>query len=186
MRASVDALRFIGNINDCRYIRNVHTANTPDEQPNTRTSELTTASDAIKLPKIDQSIQNVSQDNISHEIAYNEEQPQIEPAILTDHEDIKKEATSQARNDGEGQAKEFEESLSSSSSTLAEMFEQIRNTRYLRMPGPSRRNDDDADDDDDDDDEAIDVCMMSHGYNTPLIIVGHTKAILLNGNTFDN
>lgn len=80
--------------------------------------------------------------------------------------------TDQSR-DSNGPISDLNEgSLSASTgSTLAEMFEEIKKTRYLRRPG----NDDDIDD----------VLMTSHGYQTPLIIVGHTKYVMAEENNVE-
>ena len=196
MRVAVNALRLMDDAKNCRYIRNVEFRQRNQPTNTERIADMKPPSDD-QLPTIIQNNSNVhkfakqsSGDETENEGSFVFELEETEPAsrLIGSGEDTSaEEILAQSRDNAaeNGPIRKLGQSLSSSnSSTLAEMFEEIKNTRYLRKPGTSRRSSEGHEDDCDKEDE-FDVRMTSHGYNTPLIIVGHTSVVLMNGNILD-
>ncbi|KAK3728479.1 hypothetical protein QZH41_002342 [Actinostola sp. cb2023] len=195
MRVAVNALRLMDDAKNCRYIRNVEILQQNQPTNTERIADMKPPSDD-QLPTIIQNNSNIhkfakqsSGDETENEGSFVLELEETEPASLIGSGDdtSAEEILAQSRDNAaeNGPIRKLDESLSSSnSSTLAEMFEEIKNTRYLRKPGTSRRSSEGHEDDCDKEDE-FDVCMTSHGYNTPLIIVGHTSVVLMDGNILD-
>lgn len=171
MRAAVRSMSFAENVEECRYIRNF---NAFDHHKNDEQAKEEQTSSDVPLPVITPN-PSIPKHCNKKEINQDDQCSCLEELQNAHSGDSINNDAADLSRDSDEPIGQLDGSLGSSSqsSTLAEMFEEIKKTRYLRIPGGS------AGDDDDD----VDVLMTSHGYNTPMIIVGCTKSVLMDDNT---
>ena len=186
MRKSLHAISLMGDMKKYRYIRNVELRNHTKQETNSQSDTVSgndhhdraqsdrTESEALLKPE-SQATQDVLTTDVGEGLGATPEpdSPESEGVEVTEEREV---FVDDADKLYEEASPDKQERLNSSTgSSLAEMFDEIRHTRYLRIR-PSMSSGDPNDDEEDDGDD--DSCNISYGYRVPLIIVGHTKAVL--------
>jgi hypothetical protein len=170
MRTAMHAIRLMGDMKDYRYIRNIN-LHQKQQEKNSTASETSMISGNTQP--------NVARKDTREGLVNTHEPTFLEGSGYSKSQDLPNEGESSDVSSDEpitGEEDHLNKSTASIAS-LAEMFDEIRNTRYLRIRPRMSSGDLDYDDDDND-------CSIPYaGYRVPMIIVGHTKVVFMDDET---